>query len=571
MNKSRFVFFVAAGMFLFLVLGLFNLEIIHGKKNRELSNKNCIRLIPQFGARGDIVDRNGEIIADSKISYDLLLLPDTREDIDNVLSGIAGVLGTNFESLLSSYRNNFLSPSLPVVIARNIGLKKAIALEELKANIPQITVQPRPQRNYPYKKLGAHIVGYLSEIDRWRLTKLADYGYKTKDIVGFGGIEEGLDYYLRQEEGGFSVEIDHMGRIVRTLGFEPPQNGKDIQLTIDLRIQKIVEDALGGRNGSVVIMDPRSGEIIAMASSPGFNPASFVDRNNSAISLYFHDKDAPLINRAISSAYPAGSIFKLIVATAALETKKIDRSTVFVCQGKLQVGRAFFKCWSTHGPENIIQAFTHSCDVFFYHTGLLVGPELIRDYALKFGLAHNTGIELPYEVGGFIPSPLWRRINKFRSWFDGDTANLSIGQGDVLVTPIQMVRVISVFANRGYLLTPYIVKAVDGKDISYYRRKGVNLSLKSETIDIIKEGLRGVVADPSGTGNILSSLPVQVAGKTGTAQAPPGQSHAWFIGFFPFKEPKYAICVFLEHGGPGYYSCVVAKQIIEGMSLQGLL
>jgi len=558
-------------MFIFLGLGLLNLQVVCGGKNRELSNKNRIRLIPQLGSRGIIFDRRHEPIVDSRIAYDAMVsLPDPQE-AEAMLSEIRRVLKIPLNELKAAYRKNFLSPSLPVVVARDIDSISAIALEEARIDFPQITVSSRPARNYPYNKLGAHFIGYLNEIDRWRLTRLVDYGYKTKDIIGFGGVEEKYDYYLRQETGGLSVEVDHRGRVSRTLGFEPGKNGQDIELTIDLKIQKIVEKALNGRQGCAVIMDPYSGEIIAMSSSPAFNPEAFVEKNNSVIATYFRSKEAPLLNRVISGAYPAGSIFKVIVAAAALEDKKINLSTTFVCQGKTLVGRGEFNCWSTHCAQNLNQAIVHSCNVFFYRTGLLAGPDAIHDYALKFGLGHPTGFELANEAGGFIPKPLWRKLNKFKNWYDGDTANLSIGQGDVLVTPLQVARMMAVFANRGYLVTPYITKTLNHKDISRYRKKSVKLKLNPQTIDIIRKGLRGVIAETAGTGNVLSIPGVEVAGKTGTAQAPPGQPHAWFAGFFPFKEPKYVICVFLEHGGPGYYSCLTAKEIIEGMVKEGLI
>jgi penicillin-binding protein 2 len=358
---------------------------------------------------------------------------------------------------------------------------------------------------------------------------------------------------------------------VRTLGFSPPRNGKDLQLTVNLNLQKIIEDKLGDRKGCVIVMDPYSGEILAMASSPNFNSQAFVDKQNSSILSLFDNPDSPLINRAISAAYPPGSVFKIIVASAALETKKINLSKTFLCHGKMFIGKQEFACWSTHNEQNLISAISHSCNIFFYNTGLLIGAQAIHDYALKFGFSRPTFFELPYETSGFVPSPLWRKINKFKNWYSGDTANLSIGQGDCLVTPLQILRMMAVFANRGNLVTPYIVKSIDGRDISSYQRKIVNLSLKTTTIDSIRRGLREVIQDPAGTGNVLSGLSVDVAGKTGTAQAPPGQPHAWFVGFLPFENPKYAICVFLERGGPGYYSCVLAKQIIEDMVAQGLI
>ena len=221
--------------------------------------------------------------------------------------------------------------------------------------------------------------------------------------------------------------------------------------------------------------------------------------------------------------------------------------------------------------QNLAGALAYSCDVFFYRTGLLIGPQSIHDYALKFGLSKTTSFELPYEEAGFIPSPLWRKINKFRNWFDGDTANLSIGQGDVLVTPLQITRMMAAFANGGYLVSPYVVKAIDGRDVSLYQEKSEKLVIDRETVDYVRDGLRRVVSDPKGTGSVLSDLPVSVAGKTSTAQAPPGQPHAWFAGFFPYKNPRFVICVLLEHGGPGYVSCLVARQIIQEMVSQGLV
>lgn len=582
MERTKFLHGLVIFMFLLLGAGLFNVEVLQGQKYRERSDKNCIRLLPQAGSRGRILDRQGNVIVDSRLSYEVVILPQGAEETEQALAAVSGVLGENLKDLKGKMGRVYLNSSIPVTVAQNIDIKKAIALEELRPDIPNLLIQTRPVRHYPYGKLACHVIGYLGEIDRWRLTKLEDYGYKTKDIVGFGGAEERYDYYLRQEEGGSSVEVDHQGRFMRLLGFRPPRNGRDLQLTLDLRVQRIAEENLAGRTGCIIIMAPESGEIIAMASSPGFNPSVFRDKLNPFIFRLVNNPEAPLINRAVSSAYPAGSLFKVVVATAGLETKKINLSTAFNCQGSLRVGRKDFACWNTHGQQDLIAAIAHSCNVFFYKTGLLLGAQAIHDYALKFGLSRPASFELSYEASGFVPSPLWRKINKFPSskgaslfkgkdWFDGDTANLSIGQGEVLVTPLQMSRMMAVFANRGYLVTPYIVKAVGGRDISVYQKKIAPFAVKESTVNSVREGLRKVVLDPAGTGNVLAGLPVSVAGKTGTAQVSGSQPHAWFAGFFPFKEPKFVICVFLERAGPGYLSCVLAKQIIEQMLQEGLV
>ena len=565
--RIKVINFALIFIFLFLGLGVFNLELIQAKRYKELSKKNCIRLLPQTGARGKILDQNNKIIVDNFLSYDVMLFSDEEARIDKTLKAVSGILDTSFKDLKNTFENSYIAPFAPNAIAKNIDIKQAIALEESKLDLglEGIIIQPQPQRVYPYGRLASHLLGYLNEIDHWRLSKLKEFGYKTKDIVGFGGLEEKYDYYLRQEEGGLSVVVDHRGRFVRLLGFKPPRNGKDIQLTLDLRIQKITEETLGDRKGSIIIMDPYTGEIVALVSKPDFNPSLFVNKSYSSIASLFNNPEAPLINRASSGAYPAGSIFKLVLAAAALETGKINLSTSFFCPGSIHIGRQEFSCWDKHGQQNLRQAITHSCNVFFYRTGLLLGAQLIHDYALKFGLSRPTSIDLPYEVGGFMPHPLWKRIYKFKNWYDGDTANFSIGQGYLLVTPLQMARMMAVFANKGNLVTPYIVKAIDGCDVSVDKKKITRIPIKVSTIDYIREGLRNVVSDPAGTANVLSSLPIPVAGKTGTAQVPYKQPHAWFIGFFPFNNPKFVICVFIEHGGSGQVACVLTKQIIEAM------
>jgi penicillin-binding protein 2 len=571
MERKNILKLIVALMFAALIFGLLSLDILQGAKFRRLSDSNCIRLISQFGSRGNILDRNGEVIVDNKISYDVMILPQDFNNVDQALKLIGRILGVEVKELKSAFKKNFISSSVPVTVATNIQLKDAISLGEHKIEQPSIIVVAKPLRHYPYGALASHVLGYVNEIDRWRLTKLEDYGYKTKDIVGFGGVEEKYDYYLRQEEGGLSVEVNHRGKFMRVLGFEPPRNGRDVTLTLDLKAQKIVEENLRGRKGSIILMDPSNGEILALANYPNFNPAVFVNKRTKLISGLFNDPDAPLINRAIGSSYPPASVFKLVLASAGLELKKLNLSTTFVCQGSTMVGARRFKCWDVHGAEDIFQAIAHSCDVFFYKTGLLCGAQNIHDYALKLGLSKNLGFELAGETSGFIPSPLWRKINKFQNWFDGDTANLSIGQGDCLVTPLQVTNMLAVFANRGYLLSPYIVKSVGGLDLSAKKKKLTGVPFKKSTFEIITKGLAKVVSDDKGTGNVLSSLPIKVAGKTGTAQVSRGATHAWFAGFFPLDKPKYVICVFLENGGPGHAASVIAKQIIEAMNAQGLI
>ncbi|MDD5236477.1 MAG: penicillin-binding protein 2, partial [Candidatus Omnitrophica bacterium] len=470
-------------------------------------------------------------------------------------------------------RSSDLAPFSPVAVAENLDRQQAIRVEMFSYDLPAVLLHTTPKRNYPYANLACQLLGYLGQIDYWRLTKLEDYGYKTKDIVGYGGIEERYDYYLRASEGGLQVEVDHRGRFKRTLGYKYPANGKDVQLTLDLSLQKIAEDALSenGNKGAIVLLDPSTGEILAMANSPSFNPDLFITGSPSALQKIFNDPDSPLLNRSIGAALQPGSIFKLVTAISALATHKISPGTTFFCPGSMRVGRRTFSCWNTHGQQNLYQAIAHSCDVYFYHTGLAAGPEAISEFAVRFGLSKPTGIDLPQEAGGFVSSPAWRKTVRKQGWYDGDTANFSIGQGETLTTPLQLARMMAVFANGGYLVTPYVVKAIDGKDVSANRRRFQAIGADREFINVVRRGLRQVVSDEHGTADILNMSKVAIAGKTGTAESPPHQPHSWFAGFFPYDSPKFVICVFLEHGGSSHYSCQVAKKFIEKMLDEDLL
>jgi len=567
--RAKFVNFIIIFIFLFFGISLFNLQILKGRQFKEASLKNYLRLLPQSGSRGRIFDCNGKVIVDNCLSYDVMLLKQSQQDLKKIFKKLSSILEIEPKDLENTYKKEYIASSLPITIVKNLDVKKAIALGELKADLGNIIIQPHPVRNYPYGKTACHLIGYLGEIDRWRLTKLADYGYKTKDIVGYAGIEERYDYYLRGEDGALSIEVDNQGRFVRLLGFKSARSGKDITLTIDLRLQKIVEEALEGRNGCVIIMQPYTGEVLALASYPNFNPEVFIKKTN--ISMLLRNPESVLFNRAISGLYPAASVFKLISVVAGLETGKIKPSTTFNCTGNMEIGGRQFGCWDVHGQENLMQGIIHSCDVYFYHVGLILGAQLIYDYALKFGFGRPTGIDLPYESAGLVPNPLWKRIHKLQKWFEGDTANLTIGQGYLLVTPMQMARMMALFVNGGFLVPPHIVKSIEGVPISFPVQKAIKISLKKDYLNFIRQALRRVISEPDGTAHILADLPVEIAGKTGSAQVSGGSPHGWFVGFFPFKNPKFTICVLLEHAGSGYAAALLTKQIIEAMIKEGLI
>ncbi|MFH1202638.1 MAG: penicillin-binding protein 2 [Candidatus Omnitrophota bacterium] len=558
--------------FLSLLLGLSYTQVIRSHYYLELSRKNSIRVIPQSAMRGNIFDRKGRILATSRMSFDLSLIPQGLSKKNHIFLRLAQILAEDPSDLSKAYQKGYGLAFAPVVIKQDISRDEAVAIENNSLELDGVIIQQDPQRAYPNFKIASHILGYLGKIDPFKLTRLKNYGYSVKDTVGCDGIEEKLDAYLRAEGGGTQIEVDNLGRQVRVLGTKLPQRGKDVQLTIDLDLERICYNLLEGKTGAIIVMDPTSAEILSLVSSPGFDPNIFSQKNRDSLArrrLILNNSDAPLLNRAISGRYSAGSLFKIVTSLAGLSTKKISKNTNFLCTGGLIVGQRKFSCWSVHGDENIEDALCHSCNAFFYRLGILAGPDAIYNWATKLGFGRPTGIELPNESSGFIPSRRWRLSSRGEHWYDGDTANLSIGQGEVLVSPLQMVRMIAVVANGGYLITPHIIRTVDNKAL--VRPLPINLGLDKSILATVKSGLLRVVEDSRGTANCLKFDNLKIAGKTATAQVGSGKPHAWFSGFFPFENPRYVFVVLLEHGGGSQAAVTLSRQLIEEMIKGGFI
>ncbi len=284
-------------------------------------------------------------------------------------------------------------------------------------------------------------------------------------------------------------------------------------------------------------------------------------KDKKALNYFLGSEDAPLFNRAISGRFPPGSVFKIVTAAAALKTKKVSASTTYVCTGSLKVGNRYFKCWAEHGPQDFYQAMAHSCDVYFYHIGITAGADLLANTSHEFGLGSLTGIDLPQESQGFIPSRLWKRISRFENWYDGDTVNFSIGQGYVLTTPLQLTRMMAIVANGGYLVVPRLTKAIAGVDIPLKEPR--KIKIPKEDIDLIRKALRGPVLQETGTAHSLDVPGLDICAKTGTAEVYAKESHAWVAGFFPQNDPKYAFCILLENSGSSHNACVLGKELFE--------
>ncbi|MBU1062381.1 MAG: penicillin-binding protein 2, partial [Candidatus Omnitrophica bacterium] len=339
--------------------------------------------------------------------------------------------------------------------------------------------------------------------------------------------------------------VNNRGQQVKVLNVREPREGRDVYLTIDAQFQLFIWRMMRSEKGAAIFMDPRNGEILSLVSSPSYDP-------NISLADVLNAEDSPLLNRAIMGQYPPGSLFKLVVALAGLESGKILADQSFQCRGKLDIGSGEFNCWNLDGHGNMAlrDAIIQSCNVYFYNTGILLGVEKICEYAKLLGFSKKTGIELFGETKGLVPSRVWKRIEKGEGWFTGDTANLSIGQGYLLATPLQVVRMIACVANGGMLVEPHVVKGVGETWISGH--KNIRLKIKKENLDIIRDAMRGVVEDRHGTGRLAWNSYVTLSGKTGTSQVGGDlRPHAWFGGFAPSENPEISFVIFLEHGGSG--------------------
>lgn len=554
----------------FLGLALFFVQVVRGQYYRTLSLRNSIRIIPEEPCRGRILDRNLNVMADNILSFDVALLPQELKDKKIIFEGAARILSANPQALLRVYERGYLNPVTPVIIAKGVSKTMAIAIEEGASDLAGMRVELNPRRFYPYGAVAAHLLGYIGEIDRGRITKLKEYGYDLKDFVGYSGLEERLDMMLRGEKGGRQMEVDSGGRQVRLLGYRPPRPGQDAVTTIDLELQQLADRHLAGQKGAVVLMDVKTGEILVMSSSPGFDPNVFVARKDKrSLNFYLTSDEAPLFNRALSGQFPPGSVFKVVTALAALGVKKISPSTTYTCTGQLRVGDRYFKCWSTHGPQDFMRAMAHSCDVYFYRLGLTAGVEMMAQVAHDLGLGAPSGADLSGEASGFIPTRLWKRVSRLENWYDGDTANFSIGQGYVLTTPLQVARMMAAIANGGYLIDPYLTKAVAG-DVVFHREPR-RIRIPQEHLGMIREALRYPVLLESGTAHDLNIEGLNICAKTGTAQVPAGASHGWVAGFFPKENPRYAFCILLENVGSSHYACALGRHIFEEAARRGKL
>ncbi len=556
----------------FIILALVYMQVIRGEYFHELSIHNRIRVVPAGTPRGRILDRNGAVLADNRRTFNVAVIPQDVDDARSLFQFLGDILKKPPEKLLDIFNLNRhrLRPFDPVPLAQAVDRHTVIAIEENKFQYPGVVIEESFQRFYPNHEIGSHVLGYVGPIAPVEAQLWREYGYSVFSLVGRTGVEQYYEPLLQGLPGGNQIEVNNRGQEVRLLGTKESAQGKDIVLTIDQRVQMEAAQLLGNDRGSVVVMDMDSGDVLALASSPSYDPNAFTNRKEQGkIEAYMANAQKPLFNRAISGQFPPGSVFKIPVALAGLERQKIDPETTFDCPGFLMLGQSRFGCAHVHGAENLRGAIAHSCNVYFYHTGQLVTAPIIGAFARALGLNRPTGIDLPSEAKGnlVVPSPT-------RRWYTGNTLNLAIGQGDTLNTPLQLTVMMAAVANDGILLQPRVLRAVDGTEmVRQDLSKRPRVRLREKTWSVVRDGLRQAVREPQGTAYLLHDLAgMDIWGKTGTAQAAKGENHhAWFVGYARSSKKNLAFCIFLEHGGTSINAVALTRNLLQRIQLLGII
>lgn len=555
------------------------LQLVEGPRNRQKAEDNRIRLIDKPPERGRIFDRKGKLLATSRISYSVFVWPIKTKDPSwpTKLKRLAQLLNTS-EKKIQDRLNRGAGNPYRIRIARSIGLKEVVAIEEARRELDGIEVDSETVRLYPNGPLAAHVLGYTGEVTDEGLKKLQDQDpepkdetkfeqwrakrYRMGDVIGQAGVEMAFESDLRGGWGGQQVEVDATGAIMNILGQKPALLGKDITLTLDLDLQKVAESALGNRQGAIVALDPRNGGVLAMVSRPTYDPNVFSKPLSESVWKRLNSPDAPLVNRALR-AFPPASTFKIVTTTAAIESGKFPPNIILPTYPFLIIGGIDFWDWNRagFGPLGFEGAMAHSSDTFFYQVARAMpeGGPLI-DWTRRYGFGEHTGIELKEEEDkGLVPDDKWKREVVGDDWSIGDTVNMSIGQGFMLSTPLQVAIMFGVPASGGYRIQPHLRK--DNEDAKTWRK---SINLQPETFKAIKAGLRAVTTYGTG-GGAASPLIPDVAGKTGTAEDPPRKSHAWYGGYAPSNNPEILVVVFAENSGSGggALAAPMARQMME--------
>ncbi len=538
---------VIALLFLVLFADLFWMQIIHGPSYEKRSKDNRIRLVPEDASRGIIYDRNNIVLVENTLSFDVVVIPQEmdKDNRDILFARLGKFLEIEGEIILDTFLSNFDSSFSPVMLAANVPRRTAFLIEQDMSELPGIFIKTSARRKYIYKQAAAHILGYIGKMRESEYPELKKYGYRIQDFIGRAGLEKSFDKVLRGKPGGMQLEVNSNGRIIKVLSYRPPVQGNDLHTTIDIKLQELIHREFNGVKGAACVMDSENGDVLALYSSPAYDPNILIDKKAfKAIGRILKDPDMPLFNRALNS-YAPGSIFKIVTAYAGLKYEGINSKSSFECKGEFRLGNSSRSCWlkSGHGWISLREAISTSCNVFFWNVGLKIGNKKIASTAKEFGLGRICGIELPGERPGVVPNGKWKRANIHEKWYPGDTANFAIGQGYLLISPLQALKLTGVVASGGLEVTPHIMKK--------RLRQNQKRVAENKYLKIIQDGMFDVVHTGSGTGHRAFLPGVKIFAKTGTAQVGRGDSHAWFMGYSIIDNRKICFVVFLEHGGHG--------------------
>lgn len=574
--------------FLVILVRLWYLQVILHDVYDQMSKENRTRILPLDAPRGLIRDRNGAILADSRTAYAVSFIPQNIDDIAGVIDRLSEILGMDKEEIEKKIAEQRSRPYAPVRIKTDVSTDVVISIRERKLELPGIIIEDIYIRNYPYRNLASLLLGYIGPATSTDVKRLAREDYREGDLVGKTGIEYAYEAELKGVDGTKEVEVDAYSWTIKTVGSSPVIPGNDVVLTIDVGLQDVVEKALleqieymrsqtefkAAEAGAVVVMDVNTGDILAIVSKPDYDPNIFVKGISSADwQKLITDPNAPLFNRSVKGQYSPGSAFKLITAITALETGEASEQERFHDSGRDPVISSF-KCWildttgGGHGNIGIVDAIAKSCNIVFYELGRRVGPTQLAEFARMFGFGAATGINAELgESGGLVPDEKWKRAVRKTQWMPGDTLNVSIGQGDLLVTPLQLARAYAAFANGGTLVRPRIVSKIlssTGEVLQEYpvENDGV-VKISNRTRDIVVKGLIGTTSSGGTAYSAFQGFPITVAGKTGTMQVGSGDNNASFVCFAPAYKPEIVIVVVVEQGGSGARVAPVARKILE--------
>lgn len=555
-------------IFIAFAYKLVSMQIFQYKLYDTKSSSNSIKAKEITPLRGVLLDRNLRLLVHNIPAYTLRITPAEYDTNQNkMIEAVLGFEPGSIKKLL--YQNRIYSKNLPIRVKRGIDFSAVSWFEENQDSLKGIDYIVEMQRGYDEGLHGAHLFGYSKEISANQLKKENDY-YNPGDYVGHSGIERAYEKYLRGDKGFNYVLVDsrrkEIGKYQDGMNDKKSIKGKDLVLSIDADVQKVAEEELRGKRGAVVAIEPKTGEIIALVSSPDYDLNQFSYATPRAyLQQLYTDKEKPLFNRATMSVKPPGSTFKILAAIAALDMGIITENSTIFCGGSFFFGRSF-KCHGAHGSVNVVHAIEKSCNVFFYQLIYKIGLDRWAEYCHKFGFASKTGIDIGEEVAGFIPSSkFYEKQYKGDNWPRSIMASLGIGQGEVSVTPVQLAKYTALIANDGFSYIPHVVKGYlddSTKKIVNLPFDEIRLNIPKRVFDIVKKGMF-LVVNGAGTATSIKLPDIQIAGKTGTAQNPHGLDHAFFIGFAPFDNPKIAFAIVVENiGFGGTWAAPIAKKMV---------